>query len=237
MKKNILSTNPAAYADAPFVSRSDPTGSVWTTDQTAQFLAQVSGDRLRALWWLAASTGARRSELLGLKWHDIDLDSGTLSIRRTLILVDGRMQVGKPKTDKSRRTIDIDAHTSQMIRKHRATQLKERMRASDVWGPGEWVFTNEIGQPIRPDWVTRRFSRLVAATALPRITFHQLRHGHATALLAAGINPRIAQERLGHYHPSFTMAVYQSVLPNMQREAAERISVALRAETAGIGDG
>jgi integrase len=138
------------------------------------------------LWWLAASTGARRSELLGLKWQDVDLDSSTLSIRRTLILVDGRVRVGEPKTRRSRRTIEIDTHTTQILRKHRAAQLKERVLAGESWEHGDWVFTNEIGRPVRPDWVSRRFSRLVAASDLPRITFHQLRHGHATALLAAG---------------------------------------------------
>jgi integrase len=159
-----------------------------------------------------------------------------LAIRRTLILVDGRVRVGEPKTRTSRRTIELDTHTTHILRKHRAAQLKERVLAGESWEHEDRVFTNEIGRPIRPDWVSRRFSRLVAASNLPRITFHQLRHGHATALLAAGVNPRIAQERLGHHHPRLTMAAYQAVLPNMQKEAAERISAVLGAAASGIGD-
>ena len=90
--------------------------------------------------------------------------------------------------------------------------------------PGRWSFTNEIGQPLRPDWVGRRFSTLVAGTDLRPIAMRQLRHSHATALLAAGEHPKVVQERLGHSSISITLDSYSAVLPNMRRDAVERLA-------------
>ncbi|MBA2726291.1 MAG: tyrosine-type recombinase/integrase [Actinobacteria bacterium] len=90
--------------------------------------------------------------------------------------------------------------------------------------PGEWCFTNEIGEPLKPDWVGRRFAALVGEADLRAIAIRQLRTSHATALLAAGEHPKIVQERLGHSSISVTLDIYSAVLPNMQRDAVERLA-------------
>jgi integrase len=88
---------------------------------------------------------------------------------------------------------------------------------------GDWVFTNELGELVNPEWVGKRFRRLIAGTDLPTITMRQLRHSHATALLRAGVHPKVVQERLGHASIGVTLDIYSSVLPTMQREAVERL--------------
>jgi integrase len=106
----------------------------------------------------------------------------------------------------------------------KVAQLEEQLRAGTAWAGGGWVFTNEIGEPIYFEYVGKRFGRLVARLELPKIRLRQLRHSHATALLAAGVNPKIVQERLGHSSFKVTMAIYSSVLPTMQREAVEKLA-------------
>ena len=120
--------------------------------------------------------------------------------------------------------MELDSQTVAVLREHRRAQLEERLRAGAAWTPGEWCFTNELGQPLRPDWVGRRFSTLVAGTGLRPIAMRQLRHSHATALLAAGEHPKIVQERLGHSSISITLDIYSAVLPNMQRDGVERLA-------------
>lgn len=90
------------------------------------------------------------------------------------------------------------------------------------------MFTNEIGEPLLPEYVGKRFGKLCAGFDLPRITMRQLRHSHATALLAAGTNPKVVQERLGHSSIKVTMDIYASVLPTMQRDAVEKLAELMR---------
>lgn len=110
------------------------------------------------------------------------------------------------------------------LRDWRRHQLEERLRAGEAWTAGEWIATNEIGEPIRPDYLGRRFSEVAAGLGLRHIPIKQLRHSHATALLAAGEHPKVVQERLGHSSISITLDTYSAVLPNMQREAVERLA-------------
>ena len=137
--------------------------------------------------------------------------------------MDGVPIVKAPKTERSRRSVDLDARTVALLREHRRLQLEERLRAGSAWAQGDWAFTNELGEPLNPNWVGRRFSTLASAAGLPSITMRQFRHSHATALLAAGEHPKIVQERLGHSTIS-TLDTYSAELPNMQREAVERLA-------------
>jgi integrase len=102
--------------------------------------------------------------------------------------------------------------------------MEERLRAGTAWTSGEWVFTDEIGAPWRPDRLTRTFVRATRAVELPPTDVKGLRHAHATALLRAGAHPKVVQERLGHSSISVTMDIYSSVLPGMQREAIESLA-------------
>ena len=153
---------------------------------------------------------------------------GPRSRRRPLIGETGRRDRRRnasrqaPETAKSRRTVELDAGTVAGLRDWRKRQLEERLRAGEAWTPGEWIATNEIGAPLRPDYLGRRFSELAASLGLRHSAMKQLRHSHASDLLAAGEHPKVVQERLGHSSVSITLDTYSAVLPNMQREAVER---------------
>lgn len=177
---------------------------------------------MAGIWHTAAMTGLRRSEVCGLQWGDIDLDVGRLSVRRARVVVDGRTITKPPKTVASRRTIDLDAGTVASLKEWRKTQIEERLRAGEAWAAGEWVASDQLGRPTNPEYVSRRLGELAIAAGLPSITVKQLRHSHATALLAAGVHPKIVQERLGHSSIMVTLDIYSSVIPGMQAEAIER---------------
>lgn len=224
VRKGMLRINPADLAKSPKVPVVDVTADVWTPGQLVSFIEATRGDRLAAMWRTGAMTGLRRSELCALQWGDIDLDHGRLSVRRARVVVDGRIVVKGPKTARSRRSVDLDAGTVAALKEWRRAQLEERLRAGSAWEAGEWVAADEIGAPLNPDWVTRRFHVLADAAGLRRITVKQLRHSHATALLAAGESPKVVQERLGHSSIQVTLDIYTAVLPNMQRDAIERLA-------------
>ncbi|MDH3308534.1 MAG: site-specific integrase [Acidimicrobiia bacterium] len=192
---SIVGRNPMDKVDDPGAPQADPTSKAWTMEQTMTFLSSVAGDRLHALWWLAAWTGMRRGELLGLRWSDVDLDSGVVSIRRTWVQVDGTPQESTPKTPQGRRAVEIDDRTVSILRRHRTAQVQERL-ARSAWEDTDHLFVWEDGRPLRPDWTSRRFDHLVRRTDLPVIPLHGLRHSHATALLTAGVHPKVVQERL-----------------------------------------
>lgn len=224
VRKGMLAHNPADLADSPKMPATDVTADVWTPDQLATFIGSTRGDRLAAMWRTAAMAGLRRSELAALQWGDIDLEGGRLSVRRARVVVDGRVVVKGTKTAKSRRTVDLDTGTATALREWRRVQLEERLRAGTAWEAGEWVAADELGAPLLPDWITRRFHVLAEQAGLRRITVKQLRHSHATAMLVAGESPKVVQERLGHSSISITLDVYAAVLPNMQRDAVERLA-------------
>ena len=224
VRKGLLATNPVDHADKPKMPPRDVTENVWAPEQTTAFLGAISSDRLAPLWRTACMTGLRRSELAGLQWGDLDLDAGVLSVKRARTQVDGKPVLKTPKSAASRRMVDLDAETVAVLKRWEVAQLEERLRAGTAWEPGEWVFTDELGAPWRPDGLTRRFVKAAKAAGLPDTDVKGLRHAHATALLRAGVHPKVVQERLGHSSISVTMDIYSSVLPGMQREAVERLA-------------
>lgn len=223
-RKGLIDRNPLDGVDKPRLPRSDATIVTWEPPTIARFLEITSTDRMAALWRTAAMTGLRRSEVCGLQWSDIDLDSDRLSVRRAVVVVGGQPIAKEPKTARSRRSVDLDHGTVATLHEWRRHQLEERLRAGAAWQGGDWVFTNELGQLVNPEWVGKRFRKLVDQEQLPPITMRQLRHSHATALLTAGVHPKIVQERLGHASIAITLDIYSSVLPTMQRNAVDQLA-------------
>jgi integrase len=215
-----LTSNPAACADPPKVSAEHDERSVWTAEQLQAFLVSVRGDRLFALWRLLSMTGMRRGEALGLSWDDIDMEQGSLSIRRALVPVNGVARLCEPKTRRGRRTIALDPETLAALQAHAARQADERSAAGEAWSEEGYVFVRVNGRPLQPFAVTKTFHRHVRAACLPKIRLHDLRHTYATLALATGINPRIVSGRLGHSTVALTLDVYAHVLPQQDREAA-----------------
>jgi integrase len=225
VEDRIIDSNPGARAHKLPSGRRDM--KTWTGDQVHAFLGSVARDRLAGLWRLAFSSGMRRGELLGLRWSDLDLDGATLSVQQTRIRGAEGLVYGSPKTAKGRRRIALDAATVVALRAHRRAQAAERLLAGSIWHDEDLVFCRADGQPLDPDSVSQSFERLSARAGLPRIRLHDARHTAASLLLAAGVHPKVVQERLGHATIATTLDTYSQVLPGLGEDAAERLAAAI----------
>jgi integrase len=165
---------------------------------------------------------ARRAELCGLRW--VDVDDTRVMMRQTATLVDGEVVVGEPTTNRSRRTIGLDAATATVLRAHHRSQAETRLLVGTGWHDHGLVFCGPAGEPLNGLSVSQRFDRAVRRSGLPRVRFHDLRHGHTAHLLAAGVNPKVVSERLGHAPVAFTLDAYGHVLPGQQADAAAGIA-------------
>ncbi len=225
-RKGVVQRNVARVASPPSArSAKAPEMTCWTPEQLRTFLDFVAADSHHApMIRLAAMTGLRRAELCGLRWQDVDLDNARLTVRQAITTVDHEPALGDVKSTRSRRVIDLDAATVSVLRAQRTHQLEERLRAGPNWVDTGLVFTMPNGRGWHPDVMTRAFARLVKRSGLPRIRLHDLRHTHATHLLAAGTNVRVTSERLGHASVAFTLDVYGHVLPGQQADAAAAVA-------------
>jgi integrase len=229
-ENELLSRNPIAAVRRPGLPKKEV--GHWDEEDAKQFLDATAEDRLRALWALALTRGFRRQELAGLCWDALDLgeedeEEGTLRVFRTRVMDKGRPHEGTPKSDASKRTIGLDVHLVNLLKIHKGAQAEERMRLGLGRNPHGYVFTNELGRPYSPDWITRRFNKLVKALGLPRITLHGARHSYASALMAAGVNPKVVQQELGHSTVSITLETYGHFAPSIGRQAGAELSARL----------
>ena len=194
---------------------------MWDVDTILRFLEATRAGRFGTLYRFATLTGMRRSEICGLKWDCVDLSKSSLSVVNTLQRIAGYGLVeGQPKTAKSRRFIALSPDTVDLMHGIRGRQIEQRLSVGDAWRESGYVFTEVDGSPIVPDKVTQDFARVVKRSGLPYLSFHGLRHVHATLLLLAGTNPKIVSERLGHSNIAITMDIYSHVLPGLQEAAA-----------------
>jgi integrase len=225
----LIGVNPTDRAKPPSASASRaPEPAVWDAGQLGRFLEHVADHDWAALWHLAAMTGCRRAELAGLRWSDVDLDAGLLHVRRGRSETsDGAIHEGRPKTERARRSVELDPRTVAVLRSHRKAMLERQVLLGKGWrgGTDPYVFVGLTGEPIRPATITKAWRRLVERASrelgIPRIGFHGLRHTHATILVAASRDPSVASRRLGHASEGFTLAVYRHVLPGEERAAVE----------------
>jgi integrase len=186
--------------------------------------AHTAGDRLEALYVLAIPTGLRQGELLGLKWDDVDLEDGSLQVRRTLAITKSGPVFSFPKTTGSRRSVKLTGKAIEVLKSHLERQLAEIDRVGSLWSPGDadgLIFASETGEPLDRRAVTKqKFKPLLKQAKLPEIRFHDLRHTCATLLLTRNVNPKIVSEMLGHSTIAITLDTYSHVLPNMRDQAA-----------------
>ncbi len=227
-----LSRNPLDAADPPR-KKGDGTKEMktWSAEQLRAFLGAVADDRLAALWHTIAFTGMRRGEAIGVRWSDVDLQNGRLSVRRALIPTNREVVVSEPKTVKGRRVVALDAATVEVLKVQAARQLDEQKEWDDAWIETGLVFTAENGEALDPESVSRWWRQAVKKTMLPKIRLHDLRHTHATLALQAGIHPKVVSERLGHATVSITLDTYSHAIPAMQEEAAALIAGLVLAAT------
>ena len=225
-----LARNVADLADPPSAkSARAPESNVWTPEQVSEFLDTIRDEPLYLPVRLVALTGLRRGEVYGLLWSDLDLDAGTITIRRQMRVVRGALDhVEITKTSAGRRTIDVGPETVTLLRSHRVRQDADRLAAGLGRGPDRgFVFAEPDGSPVDPDSASKMFAKRVARSGLPRVRFHDLRHTHATHLLASGYDPKLVSTRLGHSSTSFTLDRYGHVLAGHQAAAAAAVEALL----------
>ncbi|MEU8251986.1 site-specific integrase [Nonomuraea sp. NPDC048916] len=195
---------------------------VWSQHHCGAFLDHITEnkERLYALYHLAAFWGLRRGELVGLDWADVGLETRRIHIRQS----QPDDELDDTKSENSDRKLTIDDETARVLKAWRKAQLEERMHWGEAWVDSGRVFTQESGEPLNPDYVSRHFITLYGRAKLPPVRFHDLRHGAATMLHAAGVSMKVISEILGHARESFTSEVYVSVAEELQEEAAQAIA-------------
>ncbi len=229
VRRGIVSRNVALAASAPKM-RSIPRieQKAWTADELRVFLRAAAGHRLFPALWLSANTGVRRSELLGLRWSDLDVDHARLSINRGLVAVGYEVHESRGKTDHSRRCIDLDPTTLAVLAGWRALQSAE-FAAVGIDPPG-WMFTTASGDPVHPHSISQTFDRITRRAPVPIVRFHELRHTHGSLLIAYGVDAKVVKERLGHGDFVFTVQTYQHTYPPMHANAARVFETLLSPE-------
>jgi integrase len=226
VKWGLVARNVASLTDPPRLVGREM--AAIEPEAAQKVLAASDGHPLGALWVLALSTGMRQGELLGLAWANVDLEGATVRVVNSLRRVSGQYLIGEPKTAKSRRTLPLTQVAVQALRTHRARQAEDRLR-SPHWQDTGLVFTTPIGTPLDSSNVIHRWHAFLREHGLPKMRFHDLRHGCATLLLAQGVPMRMIMEILGHSQIGLTANLYAHVAPTLLREAANQMDAALTA--------
>lgn len=226
VRNRLLAHNPSDGSHKK--PRDRPEMRCWTLGELRVFLTAAAGSHDSALYRMAAQTGMRRGELLGLRWRDLDLERGVASVRQQWSRQGGTLRLGPPKTRNALRSIDLDIGTVEMLRNHRAVHEFERRSWGEEYRTDlDLVFGGVHGGPQDPDVVYRRFARLVRRlsqqSGIQTIRMHDLRHTHATLLLEDGLDAKYVSERLGHDSVQTTLELYGHVTSRRRRDAAKRI--------------
>ncbi|TKH33765.1 tyrosine-type recombinase/integrase [Bacillus cereus] len=216
----LISKNVAVKTKLPKADKEELT--VWNEQEVQLFLKVTQDSRYSIVFHMALVTGMRQGELLGVRWKDVDLEKGHLIISQTLSH-DGKTFLLGGKTKSSLRKILLPASTVAKLKKHRAVVLKEKLSQGEEYQDNDLVMCTPSGMPINPANIRRSLNALIKKAAVPKIRFHDLRHTHATLLLAKGVNVKVISERLGHSNIKITLDTYSHVLPTMQEHAVNKI--------------
>jgi len=186
VRRGLVTRNVALIARSPMLGAIHKTeAQSWTAEQLRAFLRAAAGHRLFPMLWLAATTGMRRNEVLGLQWPDIDFAKARLSLNRGLVAVGYELHQTRGKTPNARRNIDLDPTTLTVLAGWKALQAAE-FAAVGISGDS-WVFTDGDGQPIHPHALSQTFERIARRAGVPVIRLHDLRHTHGTLLLMSDV--------------------------------------------------
>lgn len=223
--------NVAAKAQPPRVRDTPP--EVLDARQVARLLDAAREHPFGPLFILAVTTGVRQGELLGLRWSDLDLDDGGVArIRQTIQRAEQGRGVGDPKTEQSRRNVEIIAPAREALLAHRRRQATRRLASGGDWADPDLVFTDDHGVPLNPARVSRVFRAFMRGLGMDTIPFKNLRHTFATLHLDTGLPDKIVSEALGHTRTSTTNTFYRRVDRRHQQDAASRLEALLSAAAA-----
>lgn len=198
-----------------------------TTAELSRFLHAIDGKQFRNIFFIDIFSGLRLSEILGLRWDDVDFDYDCIYVRQQLqqkqIKGDFSYFLAPPKEGKQRKII-LAQNAMQVLRHQRTKQLEQRLAAGALWDNSfHLVFTNDFGQPLNRRTVYKHLKRILLDCGMGNYTFHSLRHSFATISLENGDDIKTVQTNLGHYAASFTLKTYAHVSDQMQRNSAARM--------------
>lgn len=225
VKRRLVRYNVATDVEPPRVAKRDV--QPLSREQAKAILRAFEGDRLETLVTVALTFGLRRGELMGLRWSDVDLDTGVMHVRYQVQRQGKDWKFILPKSKEGRRALPMPAFLIEALRTHRAKQLEERLQIGPAWTDLDLVFPSEVGTPQDGMNITHRFQRGLKRARLPHMKFHDLRHGAATILLANGFMLKEVQEILGHSTYRMTAEVYAHIAPELKQEWAARMQQAL----------
>jgi integrase len=219
----MLLRNPCDDVDPPRVERR--VLKVWDVATMAEALERARSLRIFVPMLLAGMLGLRRGEIAALRWRHIDLDAAQVAVVESFEQTRQGIRIKAPKSGRGRKVM-LPARAVEELRAWRMKQAQELLSLGIRLNDDGFVCGGENGQPIQPQSLTHAWHRFLAGTGLPRLRFHDLRHSHATHMLAAGVHPKIASERLGHATVGLTLDTYSHVIPGMQEDAVVRVDAA-----------
>lgn len=226
LRLEMVSRNVAHVVSAPKVNQAEVV--ILSAEEIAEVLTRLAGHALHPVAALALATGMRRGELCGLAWGALDLDAGTVRVERSLEETDAGLRFKGPKTRYGRRSVSLPASVLDVLRDHRRQQLERRLLLG-LGRPGadDLVFALPDGSPWPPDKLSRDWGNVVRDRRLPRVRLHGLRHSHASALIAAGVDILTVSRRLGHGSAAITLDVYAHRFGSTDEAAARAIDAAM----------
>ena len=231
MALELVSRNVAHTVPPPRVEREEV--AILAAEQIGGVLQKLQDHSLHPIVVLAVNTGMRRGEICGLQWGAVNTDAATVQVERSLEETAGGLRLKPPKTRHGYRKIAIPKSTVEILREHHCRQLEQRLLLGlGRPGPTDFVFTLADGSPYPPDKLSRDWGNVVRDRKLPKVMFHALRHSHASALVAAGLDIVTVSKRLGHGSPAITLGVYAHLFARTDKAAAEAIE---RAIGSGLG--
>lgn len=221
VKWGMVQRNVALLVDPPRVRHKEI--QPFTPAQAKHFLEAIQGHKLEALFTVALALGLRRGEALGLRWEDVDLEGGKLTVRASLQRAGGKLQLMEVKTAGSHRSVRLPRFALAALKAHKTRQIEDRLLAGARWQQSGMVFSTGIGTPYDPRRLNEDFEKALKQAGLPHIRFHDLRHSAATLLMAQGVPIKMVSELLGHSTTRMTLDIYSHVLDPMRQEAADRM--------------
>ncbi len=221
VKVRLIPYNPCEAVELPKLKKYR--ANVYPPEMIQQLLDVAEGTDMYLPVFLLVMVGLRRGELLALRWSDVDFDNNILKVRSNMVNGEKGCVIKAPKSEAGIRDIHLGSDVMEVLKKAKAEYIQKVFTSHGYFQNLNLVIHQDDGSPIKPDSMTRKWTRFLEAHNLPRIRLHDLRHSNATALIQAGVNPRVVQQRLGHSDVNITLNTYTHVLPEMDIDAAEKL--------------
>lgn len=226
-KQKMISSNPCENIILPSIKQYK--ANVYTITQMKQVLAVAKGTDMYLIAVIEAYLGLRKGEIAALKWDDIDFETGVVHILRSRVTVNGVVIEKSPKSEAGVRDLWLGAEALQIFKDEYSNYLSETKKTG--FKATGYVVHKENGEPFVPDSISQKWDRFREAHHLPKIRFHDLRHTYATAMIAAGVDPKTVQTRLGHSDIQVTLNTYSHCLPTMNKAAGDTMDLLLNTGT------